>query len=258
MSNHKLTTLQRRYLTGIFGGLGFILLWNWLAGFYEPFILPSPGEVIRRFSEMLRQGDLFTRHFLVTCTEALTGFALSCLVALPLAYYMYRHRLLAELVTPYIVGIQAVPIVALAPLLVIWLGYGPASKILIAALVAFFPILTNGIIGLQGVDPRHQELLLIMGATRRDLFLKLEIPTALPVWFGGLKMGLTLTVIGAVIGEFSGSGQGLGYLVNLARGSFDTPLIFIALIALAFVGIGFYGVISLIEYWAMPWKRSGK
>jgi NitT/TauT family transport system permease protein len=255
MGNCKLTAVQRRYLTGIVGILSFIVIWEWLSGFYEPFIMPSPGEVIRRFREILRQDDFFAGHFLTTGSEALTGFAISCLTALPLAYYMYRHRLLAELLTPYIVGIQAVPIVALAPLLVIWFGYGPISKILIAALVAFFPILTNGIIGLQGVDPRRQELLRIMGATRWDLFFKLEIPSALPVWFGGLKMGLTLTVIGAVVGEFSGAGKGLGYLVNLARGTFDTPLIFIALIALAILGIGFYGLISLVEYWVMPWKR---
>jgi NitT/TauT family transport system permease protein len=234
----------------------FILIWGWLARFYEPFILPSPLEVSCRLAELLRQGGFFSGHFLTTGAEALAGFGLGCLIALPLAYFMYRHRILNELLTPYIVGIQAVPIMALAPLLVIWFGYGLTSKILIAALVAFFPILTNGIIGLQAVDPRYRELLLIMGATRRDLFLKLEIPSALPVWFGGLKMGLTLSVIGAVVGEFSGSGKGLGYLVNLARGSFDTPLIFIALIALALLGIGFYGVISLIEYWAMPWKRN--
>jgi NitT/TauT family transport system permease protein len=255
MNNDKLTVVQRRYLTGILGILGFFLIWNWLSGFYEPFILPSPGEVMKRLSEILRQDGSFAGHFMVTFSEALSGFALSCLIALPLAYYMYRHRLLAELLTPYIVGIQAVPIVALAPLLVIWFGYGPASKILIAALVAFFPVLTNGIIGLQSVDPRRQELLRIMGATQRDLFFKLEIPLALPVWFGGLKMGLTLAVIGAVVGEFSGSGKGLGYLVNLARGTFDTPLIFIALIALAVLGMGFYGLISLIEYLLMPWKR---
>jgi NitT/TauT family transport system permease protein len=240
------------------GIVTFILIWSWLARFYAPFILPSPLEVTRRFGELLRQGGFFSGHFLTTLYEALAGFGLGGAVAFPLAYYMYRHPVLNELLTPYIVGIQAVPIVALAPLLVIWFGYGLTSKVLIAALVSFFPILTNGVIGLQAVDPRYRELLLIMGATRRDLFTKLEIPSALPVWFGGLKMGLTFSVIGAVVGEFSGSGKGLGYLVNLARGTFDTPLIFIALIALALLGIGFYGVISLIEYWTMPWKRSRK
>jgi NitT/TauT family transport system permease protein len=256
MANKQLSMLQSRFLAGIFGLLGLILIWKWLSGFYESFILPAPWEVAQRGLELLRQGGFFTRHFLTTCLEALTGFTLGGITALPLAYLMYRRQLLHELLTPYIVGIQAVPIVALAPLLVIWFGYGLTSKILIAALVAFFPILTNGVIGLQAVDPRYRELLLIMGTTRRDLFLKLEIPTALPVWFGGLKMGLTLAVIGAVVGEFSGSGQGLGYLVNLARGTFDTPLIFIALIALALLGISFYAVISLIEYWTMPWKRN--
>jgi NitT/TauT family transport system permease protein len=247
--------LIRAWLPAILGLLLFVTLWQWLAGFYEAYILPSPGEVYQRLKETLGEGGFLTVHFLVTCVEAFSGFLIACGGALPLSYYMYRHPALDRILTPYIVGIQAVPIVALAPLLVIWFGFGPASKILIAALVAFFPVLTNGIIGLREVNPRYKELLMIMGASRRDLFFKLEIPSALPIVFGGLKMGLTLSVIGAVVGEFSGAGKGLGYLINLARGSFDTALIFIALVALALLGIGFYSAISALEYLAMPWKR---
>jgi NitT/TauT family transport system permease protein len=258
MANNKSHTLPghiRTRLPAILGLIVFGAIWQWLAGFYEAFILPSPVEVYQRLKEVLGEGCFLSGHFLVTCVEALSGFLIACTGALPLSYYMYRHPALDRLLTPYIVGIQAVPIVALAPLLVIWCGFGPASKIVIAALVAFFPVLTNGIIGLREVNPRYKELLVIMGATKRDLFFKLEIPSALPVVFGGLKMGLTLSVIGAVVGEFAGAGKGLGYLINLARGSFDTALIFIALAALALLGIGFYSVVSGIEYLVMPWKR---
>ena len=122
-------------------------------------------------------------------------------------------------------------------------------------MTAFFPILTNSVVGLKETDRRLKELLQIMGANKRQLFLKLEVPTALPVLFGGLRMGLTLSVIGAVVGEFSGAGRGLGYLVYLARGSFDTALIFVALLALAVMGIGFYLVISWVEAVVMPWRR---
>lgn len=245
----------KQLITGLTGLIATITLWWLLACLYEPFILPSPLEVVTRLVDFLRQGGALAGHFGTTFLEALLGFLLGAAAAMPLSYFMYRHPALNQLITPYIVGIQAVPIVALAPLLVIWFGYGPFSKVLIAGLVAFFPILTNGIIGLREVDPRLKELLVIMGASPKTIFYKLEVPSAMPVLFGGLKMGLTLAVIGAVVGEFSGAGQGLGYLVNLARGSFDTPLIFIALIALALLGIGFYAGLSLLEYWVMPWKR---
>ncbi len=245
---------RNNYWPAVGGGLVFLALWQWLAGFYQPFILPAPAEVWSRLVEFGHGGKLVD-HFLMTFGEAFGGFSLAVLVALPLSYLLARHPALDQLITPYIVGIQAVPIVALAPLLVIWFGFGIASKLLIAGLVAFFPILTNGVIGLREVDPALKELLVIMGAGPREIFWKLELPSALPVLFGGLKLGMTLSVIGAVVGEFSGAGKGLGYLVNFARGSFDTPLIFVALIILALLGIGFYLLLAGLEYWLLPWKR---
>ncbi|HOP74952.1 MAG TPA: ABC transporter permease [Bacillota bacterium] len=237
------------------GLAGFVAIWHLLSNLYEPFILPSPAEVAERYRVLLDNHQPLARHFWITCFEALAGFTLAVITALPLSYYMYRHPFLDQLLTPFVVGIQAVPIVALAPLLVIWFGFGITSKILIAALVAFFPIVTNGLVGLKETDPRLRELLQIMGASRRDIFFKLEVPSSLPVLFGGLKVGMTLSVIGAVVGEFSGAGKGLGYLVNLARGNFDTPLIFIGLIALAGLGLGFYLILSLLEQIFMPWKK---
>lgn len=236
-------------------GLVTLLVWTWLSTFYPPYILPSPGEVARRAWEILGQGSIFADHFRTTLVEALLGFALGAGLALPLSYLLARHPRLDRLVTPMVVAIQAVPIVALAPLLVIWFGFGLTSKILIAALTAFFPMLTNGVVGLRETDPRLKELLGIMGASKRQIFFKLEVPSALPVLFGGLRMGLTLSVIGAVVGEFSGAGRGLGYLVYFARGTFDTPLIFVALLALAMIGVGFYLFISWLEAVVMPWRQ---
>lgn len=245
------------YLMLPFGLVLFIAVWHFVAGFYEPYILPSPFEVWIRFLEFIKD-NLLLRHFAATFTEAAGGFVLGCVTALPFGYYLARHSFLERFFTPYIVGIQAVPIVALAPLLVIWFGFGITSKILVAALVAFFPVLTNSIVGFRSTDRRLRELMTIMGASGRQILWKLEVPSALPVIFGGLKLGITLSVIGAVVGEFSGAGNGLGYLVNSARGSFDTPLIFIALIILAFLGIAFYLAITFLEYLAMPWKHHKK
>lgn len=235
----------------------FLLLWEAASGFYPPFILPSPGEVGKRFLEFYRQRLLF-RHFVATFAEAFGGFCLAGLTALPLSYLLAGNPFLEKIFTPYIVGLQAVPILALAPLLVVWFGFGMTSKVLISALAAFFPILTNGVVGFRETDRRFRELMAIMGANRKTIFWQLEIPSALPVLFGGLKLGMTLSVIGAVVGEFAGAGRGLGYLVNAARGSFDTPLIFVALLALAFLGVGFYLFISGLEYLAVPWKRRKK
>jgi NitT/TauT family transport system permease protein len=254
---NKLQCFLQRYYEYLLIPLGFMLflgLWQFLAGFYPSFILPVPAKVGARLMEYLAKGAL-GQHIITTFYEAMAGFLLGGLLALPLSYFLSHHPFMERCFTPYIVGLQAIPIVALAPLLVIWFGFGITSKILVAALVAFFPILSNGIMGFRSTDPRLAELMAIVGANREQIFSKLELPSALPMIFGGLKLGITLSVIGAVVGEFSGAGRGLGYLVNYARGNFDTPLIFVALIALALLGISFYLFISWLEYSLIPWRR---
>ena len=259
--NKRLVSFGRQYerlMTMVVLGIISLIVWTIIASFYPSYILPSPGEVGLRFKELLTTGNRLAEHFFITFLEAVAGFLFGAVTALPLSYLLARHPRLDRLITPLVVAIQAIPIVALAPLLVIWFGFGITSKILIAALVSFFPMLTNGVVGIRETDPRLKQLLIIMGATKREIFFKLEVPTALPVIFGGVRMGLTLSVIGAVVGEFSGAGKGLGYLVYFARGTFDTPLIFVALIALAAIGVGFYLLISVLEAAVMPWKEREK
>ncbi len=253
--NLKPGSAGERLITLLLVGLGVLSVWTGLSTLYPAYILPSPGAVARRAWELLGQGGLFAVHFRTTLVEASLGFCLGAGVALPLSYLLARHPRLDRLLTPVVVAMQSIPIVALAPLLVIWFGFGLTSKILIAALTAFFPVLTNGVVGLRETDPRLKELFQIMGAGKRQRFFKLEIPSALPVLFGGLRMGLTLSVIGAVVGEFAGAGRGLGYLVYFARGTFDTALIFVALLALALLGVGFYLFVSWLEAVVMPWRR---
>lgn len=242
-------------LLGAAGVAALFLAWAALSRVYLPVILPGPLAVLRRLPDLWRQG--YAYHIRVTLVEAGGGFLLGLAAALPVGALLARKRWLEKLVAPYIVGSQAVPIVALAPLLLLWFGTGLWPKVLVAALVAFFPILTNVIVGLKRVDPRLRELFAIMGATRWQTWWKLDVPAALPVIFAGLRIGLTLSVIGAVVGEFAGADQGLGFLVNWAKGLFDTPLMFLALCLLALMGVGFYALLGAVERLLMPWRGKG-
>jgi NitT/TauT family transport system permease protein len=234
----------------------FLGAWSLLVSLnsYPAFILPSPGRVYTRFLVVLADGSLW-RHTQVTVSEALLGFALGFVVATTLGYLLARSRLLEKLLSPYIVASQAIPIVALAPLLVLWFGFGMVSKVLVCALIVFFPILINTMVGIRSVNGEWMELMRSLSASRWQTFTLLELPAALPVLFGGIKMGLTLSVIGAVVGEFVGADRGLGFLVNLARGLYDTPLMFVALFTLVAIALVLYSVVSVLERWLVSWSR---
>lgn len=234
-------------------GIGALAVagWGLLARVYPVYILPSPLEVIARAASALGQG--LPLHFAVTAAEALGGFLIGAAIALPLGYLLARIAWLERAVAPYIVASQAVPIVALAPLLIIWFGFGPVSKLLVAALVAFFPVLTNVVVGLRRIERNAYELMAVMGASRWQVFAKLEIPGALPVMLAGFRVGLALSVIGAVVGEFVSSDTGLGYLVNMSAGMLDTPLMFVALFSLALLGISFHIILLLVERHWFSW-----
>jgi NitT/TauT family transport system permease protein len=214
---------------------------------FPEFILPLPQTVFERFL-LASKTDLILPHLLVTAYESIAGFALGSTLAFLIGYVLAKYRTAERLLSPYIVAMQAIPIVALAPLLIIWFGFGVRTKILIAALVIFFPILISSIVGIRHADREIMELLTSLDAGPFKTFFKFELPSALPMIFGGLKVGVTFSVIGAVVGEFLGSSEGLGALVNMARASFDTPLVFVSIILLGMLGIFFYLIMSLIEY----------
>lgn len=236
--------------------VGAVLLWEGLVRLndYPPFLLPGPQRVFTRLLQTLGDGTLL-RHSAVTLGEVLAGLLLGLLVAALLGYLIAHSPLLDRLLSPYIVASQAVPTVAIAPLLVIWFGSGVLSKVMICALIVFFPILINVIVGLRGVPDDLFSLMRVFRASRWQVFWHLELPAALPVLLGGLKIGATLAVIGAVVGEFIGANAGLGFLIIAGRGQFDTPLVFVAVLALVLLALMLYGLISWIERLTLRWQH---
>jgi NitT/TauT family transport system permease protein len=234
----------------------FLGMWSLIVrlGDYPPFILPSPLRVYGKFLTVVGDGTLW-RHIRITLVEIFWGLALGLSLAISLGYLLAKSRLLERLLSPYIVAFQAIPIIALAPLLAIWFGYGSLSKILTCALVVFFPILINTIVGIRAVEEDLVDLMRSLEASRWQIFTMLEVPAALPVLFGGLRIGVTLSVIGAVVGEFVGADRGLGFLVNLSGGLFDTPLTFVALFVLGSIAIGLYLAVATLEGFLLSWKR---
>lgn len=217
------------------------------------FLLPSPEGVWNKFTITLQDGTLLT-NALVTLYEVLIGLILGSVVAMGLGYLLAKSRLMEKLLSPYLVASQAIPVVAIAPLLVIWFGPGIFSKILICSLTVFFPVLVNTMIGFRAVPENLRDLMRSLRATRWQKLRLLEIPAALPVLFGGLRIGATLSVIGAVVGEFVGSDRGLGFLINVGRGQFDTALVFVAVFTLILMALILYGAAMLAEKRSTRWK----
>jgi len=219
------------------------------------FLLPAPRAVWQKFVEMLADGTLL-RHTWVTLYEVVLGLLTGSLVAMSLGYVLSKSPLLEKVVSPYLVANQAVPTVAIAPLLVIWFGPGVFSKILICALTVFFPVMVNTIIGFRAVSANLYDLMRSMRASRMQTLRMLELPAALPVLFGGLRIGAALSVIGAVVGEFVGSDKGLGFLINVGRGQYDTALVFVAIFTLILLALSLYGLAMLAENHFTRWKSA--
>jgi NitT/TauT family transport system permease protein len=221
---------------------------------YPAFILPGPDLV---WAELLRsiQTVSFWQNIGVTLIEVLGGLAIGAALAFILGYVIAKSPVLNSILSPLIVASQAVPIVAVAPLLAIWFGYGLTPKIVTSVLIVFFPILINVVSGLRSVEPNLRDLMRSLQANRRQLFLKLEIPAALPMVLSGLKVGATLAVIGAIVGEFVNSDQGLGFLIKQGNGEYNTARTFVALIALVVMALLMYGGVALLEHRWLAWKK---
>jgi NitT/TauT family transport system permease protein len=225
-----------------------LALWELLVTLrdYPAFILPTPTAIWQRFVAAAAEGTIWV-HAGVTVAEALGGFGLALAAALVLGYTLAKLRWLERVLAPHLAASQAVPVVAVAPLIILWVGAGIWAKILVAALITFFPMLIATIVALRSVPQELREMALISGANGWQLLRYVELPLALPVLFGGIKTGLALATTGAVVGEFVAGRDGLGALINIARGLFDTPLMFVALALLVAITLGLYLLATLAE-----------
>lgn len=218
------------------------------------FILPSPMDVWKRFLAGLTDGSLLY-HTGITLAEVLLGLFVGVCFATIVGYALAKSRSLEKILSPYLVASQAIPVVAIAPLLVIWLGDGLLSKVVICALIVFFPVLVNTIVGVRAVSASLYDLMNSLRAARWQILWKLELPASLPVLLGGLRIGATLSVIGAIVGELVDAEQGLGYLLQLGDFQYDTSMVFVAVFLLIALALSLYGLVTLLERKFLKWQK---
>jgi len=258
LSNQVWSGLRRqRIVLLLFSSLILFMSWELFSYLSNApaFLFPSPRLVWQRFTDVLWSGTLVF-HILVTLSEVLSGLIFGACFAAVFGYFLAQSPAFEQIVGPYIVASQAIPIVAIAPLLIIWFGPGISSKILICALIVFFPVLINTIVGLRSVPKALYDLMRSLQATRWQTFHLLEVPAALPIFFGGLRIGATLAVIGAVVGEFVGADSGLGFLINVARGQYDTAMVFVAIFLLVIMALSLYGIVIWLEHRLLGWQQT--
>ncbi|HUG95736.1 MAG TPA: ABC transporter permease [Pleomorphomonadaceae bacterium] len=247
-------TILRRLAFIALSAFAFLAAWKAIVfiGGYPEYILPAPDVVALRAAEAIRNGTL-QPHLVATLEESVIGFAVGALVAVAAGILLAKSLTAERVLSPYIVAAQAIPILALAPLIHIWFGGGLTARVVICALIVFFPIAIATMVGIRSTDPLLVEMARAYGARPAQVIRLLELPSALPVLFGGLRVGVTLAVIGAVVAEWAGASIGLGVLINIAdQGLFDTPLMFVALASLAVLGLTFYGAVLIAERVLIP------
>ena len=235
--------------------LMLIVLWDLLIRLFKipPYLIPNPLSVAK---QLVAEWPMLLRETLPTLYATLGGFALSALIGVPIAMWIAYSRVVESFVYPLLVFSQSVPKVAIAPLFVVWFGFGVIPKVIAAFLLGFFPVIVATVQGFKSIEPDVIDLARSMGANPLKVFLKFRLPQAMPAIFSGLKVSVTLAVVGAVVGEFVGSNSGLGYVLQKANGTFDLPLMFAALVILSMIGVLLFLVLELIERWVLPWHAS--
>jgi NitT/TauT family transport system permease protein len=234
--------------------IGLLVIWEVAVDLFKipAFLFPAPSDILAACRD---NAALLLRESRVTTVEILLGYFLSIVVGIPLALAIFQWPVFAKSIYPLLISSQAMPKVAIAPLFVVWFGFGFLPKILIAFLIAFFPIVINTVMGLNSIEQEKIFLARSMGLSGFQTFRLIRFPNALPSIFAGLKISITLAVVGAVVGEFVGGDSGLGYQLMVANGAMNTPLLFAGVLALTILGLVLYGIIEMIEHFAMPHRE---
>lgn len=232
-----------------------VVVWEFgaRAGWFPPYVLPAPSSIVARIGDT---ADLMLHHAVVTSAEIILGFVLAVIIGVALAALIVFVRTIDKAFYPWLVVVQVIPKVALGPLLVVWLGFGFLPKVLLAFLLSFFPVMISAMVGLRSIDNDLMFLLRSMGADPIKIFRHLQLPSALPGIFGSMKVAITLATVGAIVGEFIGANEGLGYVLVTANGVLDTTLIFVALTWISVLALVFYGAIAVMENMSVHWHVS--
>lgn len=232
-----------------------VILWDVAIRLFniKPYLVPTPWSVAQ---QLVVEWPMLWRETLPTLYATLGGFAASAVIGVLVAMWISWSRVVESFVYPLLVFSQSIPKVAIAPLFVVWFGFGIVPKVIAAFLLGFFPVVVATVQGFKSMEPDVVDLARSMGASPLKVFLKFRLPTALPAIFSGLKVSVTLAVVGAVVGEFVGSNSGLGYVLQKANGTFDLPLMFAALVVLSMVGVLLFLIIEMVERALMPWHAS--
>jgi NitT/TauT family transport system permease protein len=245
------------YLVPVSFFIALVILWEVLLPFARipRWLLPIPSDIYVSFIET---AFLLPNHVLTTLLEIVAGFGIGSAIGMGLGIAIWYSKLMSKILYPLAVSIKTIPIIAIAPLITIWFGFGLTSKIVIAAIISFFPLVVNTATGLRSVDSELIDLLRSLSAKELQIFSKVRAIWCVPYIFSGLKVAITLSVVGAVVGEFVGAQSGLGYLLTNAVAYIDTPTIFVVLVLLSALGISLFGVIILIERVVAPWSVGKK
>ncbi len=246
-----------RFIYPLAGTAIIILIWHYYVVLMQVpvVVLPTPLQVLK---SMIDEARILAEEGWVTALECIYGFVLSLAIGIPIAVVMTYSRIANQMFYPLLVASQSIPKVAIAPILLVWFGTGIQSKLAMAFVIAFFPVVVDTATGLRSTSPDLIELARSLQCTRLQTFFKIQLPSALPSIFSGAKIAVTLSVIGAVIGEFIGSNEGLGNLLLTANSQLNSPLVWASLTVLSVLGMLLYGIVALAERILMPWASDLK
>ncbi|MEC9245631.1 MAG: ABC transporter permease [Pseudomonadota bacterium] len=219
------------------------------------FILPTPMQIVSAFIGLVSDPDIWG-HALVTVIEAVSGFMIAVVLGISLGMAMARVQMLEWAFKPFIVCLQLIPKIALAPLFILWFGFGLESKIVIAAALAFFPVFSNALVAFRSVEPGDRDVFTMLQANPVQRFTMLDLPTALPVVLAGMEVAVVMSMIGAIVGEFIGGNEGLGYLAVAMLQELQVPGLFAVIVLLTLIGLTLYTLIAQLRGWLTPWHAS--